>query len=163
VKGGDMPEYWICDTCGEKIENPKDGWVEWIVVGAGFRGGIKTGRDLRLVHHIPASPLGKPYGCQFNGPEERAKDGGIISDLSLEYFLGPDGLMRLLALISEDELPKEEVLEMIKRLHIPGYEIARHHFDRAIEAGVFEPNTPKDYYHMRDIEATIKFLEEEDR
>ena len=153
-----MSQYWICDTCEEKIENPKDGWVEWIVVRDGEK---RKGRNLRLVHHMPASPLGKPKGCQFDGKVEFSKDRGIVADLSLEDFLGPNGLMRLLVFLSENELPKEDVLEMIKRLFIPGYEVARHHFDRAIYEGVFEPNMPKSYYFMSDIEATLKFLERE--
>ena len=116
---------------------------------------------MRIVHHVPASPSGKPPGCQFNGKAEYEKDGGIIADLPLKEFLGPDGLMQLLLLLYEDELPKEEVLEMIKRLHIPGYEIARHNFAHAINAGVFEPNRPENYYSTSDIEATIEFIKKE--
>ncbi len=153
-----MSQHWICDTCGENIENQKDGWVEWIVVRNGEE---REGRDLRLVHHMPASPLGKPQGCQFDEKTEFSKDQGILADLPLENFLGSNGLMRLLSFLSQNELPKEEVLEMIKRLFIPGYDVARHHFKRAIYEGVFEPNMPENYYFLHDIEATIEFLERE--
>jgi hypothetical protein len=40
--------------------------------------------------------------------------------------------MRLLALIAEERAPTNDILEMIKRLHIRGYEQARLHFDEAI-------------------------------
>ena len=153
-----MSEYWICDCCGGKIEKAKDGWIEWII----FKDNEKeAGRDLRLVHHMPASPFDRPNGCQFDQNVEFAKDHGIVNDMSLEYFLGPNGLMQLLIFISENKLPKEEVLEMIKRLYIPGYEISRHHFDRAIEEGIFEPNRPKNFYLKSDIDATLKFLEKD--
>ena len=59
-------------------------------------------------------------------------------------------------------MPKEEVLEMIKRLHIPGYDKARHYFDAAMTDGVFETNMPPGYFHMTDIEATLRYAEEKD-
>jgi len=152
-----MSEYWICDTCGEKIENAKDGWVEWITV---TDGDDKEGRDLRLVHHMPASPRKQPPGCQHDESSEFAEDRGILSDMSLEDFLGPNGLMRFLVFIHKDELPKDDVLEMIKRLFIPGYEVARFHFDKAMYEGVFEPNNPNHYHFQDQIEATLEYVEE---
>jgi hypothetical protein len=69
--------------------------------------------------------------------------------------------MHLLSFLARDELPKDEVLEMIKRLHVPGYEHARLHFDRAIREGVFEPNMPDGYYWQSNIRAVLEFLEHE--
>jgi hypothetical protein len=68
--------------------------------------------------------------------------------------------MRLLVFISEKELPVGEVLEMIKRLHIIGYEQARRHFASAISAGTFEPNMPTDFYSQSDIRATLAYLKQ---
>ena len=68
--------------------------------------------------------------------------------------------MRLLQMLGEEDHPKEDVLEMIKRLHIPGYEAARGHFDEAISEGYFEPNTPEGYYHQSEIEATLAFIKD---
>lgn len=150
---------WICDTCGYTIANPEQGWVEWLSCSDA---GKRAGRGLRLVHHFPSSPLrdSAGTGCQYNGQVELHRDGMTVSDVPLLDFLGPQGLMDLLAMIAEDELPKEELLEMIKRLHIPGYEHARHHFAAAIAAGAFEPNTPKGYYQMSDIAATLEYAKE---
>lgn len=147
---------WICDTCGGAIKEAKDGWVEWITPNPSGPGGF--GRDLRLVHARNASPRKDAGGCQFNQERERAKDKGLVADMQLPYFLGPDGLMRLLVFISEAELESAPVLEMIKRLHIPGYEQARKHFKAAINAGAFEPNMPKDFYNQSDIEATLAYM-----
>jgi hypothetical protein len=124
-------EGWTCDECGEVIEKARHGWVEW------FRemgSGKKTGEGLRLVHHLPASPRKKTNntGCQYDehAPEYRQRNLALC-DLPLASMVGPNGLMRLLALLAQDCLPKAEVLELIKRLHVPGYESARLYMDEA--------------------------------
>lgn len=73
-------------------------------------------------------------------------------------FLGADGLMQLLALIAEQRLPQDQVLEMIKRLHVPGYEHARCHFNEAIGQLVFEPNTLAGFYWQHNINAVLEWL-----
>lgn len=149
-------QTWICDSCGNVIEKAEDGRVEWITIGT-----EKTGRDLRLVHRFGAGP--KKKGCLHNEQAEFAKDEGTVADNELTDFLGPDGLMRLLVFIAESELPTNDVLQMIKRLHIPGYEQAFRHFAEAIHEGVFEPNMPKDYYWQSDIIATNQFITRQKR
>jgi hypothetical protein len=148
-------EGWICDTCGKKIKTSADGWVEWISYNDAK--GKTCGRDLRLVHCFEASPRRGEYRCQFDQDKEFLKDDGIVGDNSLDIFLGPDGLIRFLAMIKEEEAPINEVLEMIKRLHVPGYEHARLYFDKAIAKGIFEPDMPKNYYSQSNIQATLKF------
>lgn len=66
--------------------------------------------------------------------------------------------MELLFMLSEHELPEDEVIEIIKRPHIPGYEHARMHFNAAIAEQVFEPNTKPGFYKMADINATLAWL-----
>jgi hypothetical protein len=143
---------WTCDACGLPINDARDGWVEWVTYKNAD--GQDRGRGLRLVHHQPASP--RKSGCQYDGKQEFQRDRGILSDQSLDSFLGPDGLMLLLSLISEGELPQAEVIEMIQRIHIPGYEHARHHFPDALARGVIEPNLPPGFHWQADIERVIK-------
>lgn len=100
------------------------------------------------------SPRGRA-GCQYN--EETRNSNELVKDLDLESFLGADGLMQLLALIYDQEVPTEEVLEMIKRLHIPGYEEARLHFKSAIAAGEYEPNTAPGYPFQFQIAGVLEF------
>lgn len=148
---------WICDRCGQAIVRAQDGWVQWL---SKHESGNWSGRDLQLVHHLPASPIGqKRPGCQFNEQAEFAKDKMTVGDLHLTHFLSKDGLMDLLSMLVEGGLPQNEVIEMIKRLHIPGYEHARHHFDRAISEGVFEPNTLEGFYRQSNIEAVNEWIE----
>ena len=130
---------WICDACGGIIEVAEDGWVEW-------RKPVKNGKvarrgqDLRLVHHTESPD--QESKCQFDDHDPQF----IVFDLPLDSFLGSNGLMLLLAMLAECRVRRMEVLEMIKRLHISGYEHTRLHFDEAISKGVFEPNTARGYY-----------------
>lgn len=145
---------WKCDTCGQKIKSSRDGWVEWLHFFPGTGSGPK-GHGLRLVHNGGTSPRGIS-GCQYKGnPNE------LVKDLDLESFLGADGLMQLLALIYDQEVPTEEVLEMIKRLHIPGYEEARLHFKSAIAAGEYEPNTAPGFPFQDQIAGVLEFARRE--
>ena len=59
-----------------------------------------------------------------------------MEGLPLEGFVGPDGLMLLLAFLTEDELLKDDVLELAKRVQIPGYEQTRELFQGAINRGL---------------------------
>jgi hypothetical protein len=145
---------WTCDACGEQIEGVDAGWIEWINLRRSDE--PPTARDLRLVHHLRASPRKVRPGCQFDQRVEHERDGGIVADLPLQRFLGGDGLMTLLRLLQEARLPSSEVIEMIKRVHIPGYEAARRHFDAAWAAGVIERD-PQRCYRQGQIEAVIEF------
>ncbi len=61
------------------------------------------------------------YGCQFNDDDPTY----MSMDSSLSEFLGPDGLMHLLDFVAKNSVETSEVLEMIKRLNVPGYEQGR--------------------------------------
>lgn len=137
---------WKCDTCGGTIENIKDGWVEWLRK-MDSNAPFPTEFGLRLVHHKPASPRSK--GCQYN---ENEWDDAFVQDLDLASFTGSQGLMQLLELIDEKAMPIEDILEMIKRLHIPLYEQARGHFDEARREGVYEPNRRPGFYTESQLE-----------
>ena len=136
---------WICDSCEKPIIDPEHGWVEWL----GNQGTI--GRGLRLVHKQSDSPRAPDGQCRYD-------DDSCHNDFGLSDLLGPDGLMQLLEFLADGTIIKEEVLEMIKRLHIPGYEHARLHFDAAIAEGVFEPNTASGYYSQEQINAVLEWL-----
>jgi hypothetical protein len=150
---------WICDNCGETIRNAGDGWVQWLSFES--KSGDRKARDLLLVHHFPASPQKESHehGCQFDEQLEFRKDRSIVSDLSLDHFCGPDGLMHLLSLFVDERIPRRDLLEMIMRIHTPGYERARFHFDRAIAEGVIEPNLPEGFHWQRDIAAVLRWAE----
>ena len=59
--------------------------------------------------------------------------------LALGRFVGPDGLMLLLSMIAERELPVQELIELAKLVQIPGYEAARELVYHAVREGVIAP------------------------
>ena len=167
LDGNELNEYrgfdgrgWICDKCARTIERAIDGWGQWRGVEAESKdrktkGQVPLGRDLQLVHH---SSDGIRFGCQFKEHDPAY----LILDEGLPDFLGSDGLMKLLSFIADDHIESSEVLEMIKRLNIPGYERSRMYFEEAISEGVFEPNTTPRYHLQSDIEAVNKWIAERD-
>jgi hypothetical protein len=65
---------------------------------------------------------------------------GIVEGLPLERFVGSDGLMLLLWFLATGELPKDDVLELAKRVQIPGYELTRELFQEAMASRVVTPS-----------------------
>lgn len=78
-----------------------------------------------------------------------------LSDLDLAVFAGPNGLMTLLEFLSDNPEASEELIEVIKRLHVPLYEQSRRYLARAVREGVFEPNTKAGFHSQRDMQAVI--------
>ena len=139
---------WICDSCHQTIESPKEGYVQW-------RTDNLRSFGFSIVHHQAYSPRG-PVGSCYD-PE-------ALSDLQLDKFLGADGLIYLLSLVDPGEhfvqtLEQPYVsdfrgwTEIVKRLQIPYYEEARQHFGQmeaegymsdANEVSLYLPETLQD-------------------
>jgi hypothetical protein len=160
-----MNVHWICDTCGEKIKSPEEGLIEWY--SCNDENGIRRSGKIRLVHLLSASPLRKiemfRKGCVFDMHKDIMTVEGFVSNQPLAGFLGADGLMRLLSLLAEGEFPVVEVVEMIKRLHVPGYEIARNYFQKAVSEGVIDACAPGEFYGQSQISAVLQWLDERRR
>lgn len=141
---------WRCDRCGELIPSLRAGWVEWIAA-EDSRGRAKAG-GLRLVHNRASCPGHRaPYGCQYNPRDEFRKNRGIVEGLALERFAGPDGLMLLLSMFAGRELPVQELIELAKRVQIPGYEAACELFHDAVSEGVIAPSISTGFYSQGEI------------
>lgn len=148
-----MDQTWVCNTCGISIEKAADGNVEWINVPTNSTEWVA--RDMRIVHHITAS-LNAPDGsCQFDEAKEFLKDQGTVGDRSLTDYIGPDGLMNLLEHAADPSFRDIDVMEMIKRIHIPGYDRAKGHFEVAVREEVIELNGPPGFYFQRQIQEVI--------
>ena len=79
------------------------------------------------------------------------KNRGIVEGLALDRFAGPDGLMLLLSMIAERELPLQELIELAKRVQIPGYEAAYELVDDAVGEGVIAPCISSGFYLQCEI------------
>lgn len=132
---------WMCDKCGQWIESIDDGYVQWITFSDD-----KVGRDLQLVHHL------KEPDCKFDYTKEDNKDGGRIGDEHFEFYHSPNGLMTMLSWIADEKLPLAEIVEMIKRIHIPGYEEARLYIDEALSQGIIEQTSAKNFPSVNEID-----------
>ena len=141
---------WRCDSCGELMSDLQAGWVEWLAA-EDTKGKPKVS-GLRLVHRRPTNPgRREPYGCQYNPRDEFRKNRGIVEGLALDRFAGPDGLMLLLSMIAEHELPARELIELTKRVQIPGYEAVYEVVHDAVSEGVIAPSISSGFYLQCEI------------
>ena len=141
---------WRCDSCGELVSDLQAGWVEWLA--AEDSNGKPRVSGLRLVHRRNASPRWpEPHGCQYNPRNEFRKNRGLVEGLALDRFAGPDGLMLLLSLMAERELPAEELIELTKRVQIPGYEAVHELVHDAVSEGVIAPCISSGFYLQCEI------------
>src|SRR6478672_3798547 len=92
---------WICDTCNQRIENPKDGCLDWHdFLPAGHN------RALKLVH--------KNKRC---APPAPTQEGYVSTWEELAEFLGKDGRKKFRARFPSNTFEDpSEVRRMSKRV-----------------------------------------------
>lgn len=134
---------WSCASCGELITGIEVGWLEWLA-GADEHGTTRL-KGLRMVHTC----------CRYDDRSEFRKDQSLVEGLPLARFVGSDGLMLLLSLIAEGEMPRAELIEIVKRLHIPGYELTRELFADAIRGGAVAPIIGEGFYMQSEIREVL--------
>lgn len=96
---------WHCDSYAQLITSVNDGWVEWLASEDDTGATIVNG--LRLVHR---------ESCRYDARTVFRNRRSVVEGLCLERFIGPDGLILLLSLLAEGELPTVEVIELAKRV-----------------------------------------------
>jgi hypothetical protein len=148
---------WTCDTCKKPIEAVGHGVIEWLTRESDTA--IPFARGLRLVHGDAYSPRRPNSGCQYD--ESKLDEELLWAYGDLRHFLGHDGLMALLELTARAKFKSYAGLhEMIKRLHIPGFEQARGSFKAANDNCVIKVEGPSGYYTKNQINATLRWLSE---
>ncbi len=150
---------WRCSNCGKLIKKVEDGWVEWLAF-PDEAGGAKL-RGLRLVHGPTVADATQPHGCHYDARLEFRKDRSIVEGLPLDRFLGVDGLVLLFSFLAADEMPRDEVLELAKRVQVPGYELTHELFHAAIAGGVFTPSIADGYYLQSEIWSLFQWASEQ--
>ena len=147
---------WRCDSCGQLVPDLQAGWVEWLAA-EDTRGKPKVS-GLRLVHRRnPSARSPEPCLCRYNPRDEFRKNRGIVEGLALDRFAGPDGLMLLLSMIAERELPPQELIELAKRVQIPGYEAVYEMVRDAVSEGVITPSISAGFYLQCEIREVLEW------
>jgi len=144
---------WRCDSCGELIASVDAGWVEWLS-SEGDRG-LEVLSGLQLVHRGSVLPNGQGQTCRYDYLEEFRNSKTIVEGLPLERFVGPDGLMMLFSFLAAGNLPREEILELAKRVQIPGYELARRLLQESSSSKVVRPLLGHGCYLQSEIHEMI--------
>jgi hypothetical protein len=157
-----MPESpfigWVCGSCGKIIFKIEDGRVEWLVSDRRGKGHVE---GLRIVHtRTSFTKREDNTGCRYDVHDEFRHGRKIVEGLSLERFVGPDGLMLLLSFLAADAFPRNEILELIKRVQIPGYERSSPYAQDAIEARVIVPAIGNRYFLQSEIKTLLKYGEQ---
>jgi len=151
-------QQWICDTCGDLIQCPEDGWLEWIATSK-----VKP-HGFRVVHNAKSSPYSHTYeGCRhYEGVRGR-------KDMPFGRFVGPDGLGYITELLDwpdsmdtpdrvDNGTPgqhRHNIAELIRRLHIPHYEEARACWTVAEQDGYFRDGGGPWMYEQRTLKEII--------
>jgi hypothetical protein len=153
---------WICDTCGELIKRPEEGWVEWLHGDDGRDG------DFRICHAVPFCPLAPD---EITGPFCQQYVGRLgMQEVPLEDFVEEAGLLELLSFIDVDEAVDKhyrghqvrdlhEWAETCRRLMVPYYEEARLYWDDARRDGFFSGLNEVTTYMPRTLERLIEKYE----
>jgi hypothetical protein len=149
---------WICDSYGNVISKIEDGWVEWL---ASDRHGEAHVEGLQIVHiRAPFAKSQDDAGCRYDVHDEFRHGQKIVEGLSVERFVGPDGLMLLLSFLAADAFPRQETLELIERVQIPGYERSSPYFQEAVEARVIVPAIGSGYFVQSEIRTLLEYGEQ---
>ncbi|MDY7044050.1 hypothetical protein RVS70_07500 [Virgibacillus sp. M23] len=145
-------QQWYCDVCGEIINTAKEGMLEWdsfLEEETGAAG--YTAKNFRIIHHKKSSPF--KY-CQTKSSDVSLSDG------HLHWFIGSDGLSKLLNLYDYNIVDHQELNEIIRRLHVDYYEEARPYMGIANEdQQSFDPYQVGDY-SQADLLALINIYAE---
>lgn len=130
-------QQFICDECGQTIENLEDGFVEWINDEESVRG-------FRIVHNTRQSPYQTRTGC-FKYTDYKGR-----SDIPLSHYmrLAHQELYILLDIgdaVDPNNTFKtrvknfREYVDFAKRITIPYYEEARFYLNDALSEGYLDP------------------------
>jgi hypothetical protein len=121
-------KQWICDSCGELIKKPEDGWWEYL---------HNTKTDLvsgfRIVHHRNQ--------CMSDDQTLRHKNISV-GDQHLQHMITSGAFGHMLHWLELSETRKldehieiTEFTEIMRRLYLPYWEEARQYWEQAYKDG----------------------------
>jgi hypothetical protein len=130
-------EQWICDRCGQVIEEPNQGSVEWIDDSKTHKAS-----GFKIVHQSSYAPHDNGECYHYSDHPGRLED-------RLEEFIGQNGMVMLLSFLdigpyleADYQGPRvkdmREFVEFTRRLTVPYYEEARLYWNQAEQDGLFD-------------------------
>ena len=134
---------FYCDTCGEIIDSPEEGWIEWI---ADYNDSLSYEiHSFRIVHHFTHSPIALETneGCYQHAGKSGRSDTGLRHFINDDYKMAY--ILQFLDIGSYHDpnykgsklTDMRQYVETVRRITTPYYEEARRYWDRAIEDGFF--------------------------
>jgi hypothetical protein len=155
-------EQWICDTCGDVIEEPSHGYIEWVhdeqMRSYGFR----------ICHHPTHSPRTKAAGGLGSGVDCYIYDDRPRSSVSLEDVTGFRGMTRMLAMLDVGEVHDKKAAHLMRvkdvrewvyvfrRLFTPSFEQARKYIAEAEADGFYAETNEVWPYLESNLRAVIE-------
>jgi hypothetical protein len=127
--------------------------VEWLASESDR--GQEVLRGLQLVHRGSIRPNGNKEDCRYDLLKEFRKSKTLVEGLPLERFVGPDGLMMLFSFLAAGSLPIGEILELAKRVQIPGYELARSFLQASTSSNIVTQSLGHGCYLQSEIRQMI--------
>lgn len=143
---------WRCDSCGDVITSVQTGWVEWLASEDEHGNDVLSG--LRLVHRGLQQKT-RRTNCRYDPRKLFRNNKTIVEGLPLNEVVGADGLMVLLSLVAEGGLPHAEILELVKRVQVPGYELIRRLAPRGRQSKLLPPILGHGCYLQSEIQEIL--------
>jgi len=136
---------FICDTCGEVINKPEEGWVEWLSF---IEDDELKGKDFRICHHKSK--------CQKHARHQ------YCSDLPMTHFIGGEAVAHLTGMLDPKvndgctPIDMEQFIDFFRRFTLPYYEEARQYFPKAKEVNWFEDSKYINIYRPEKLSEFIR-------
>jgi hypothetical protein len=153
---------FFCDTCGEIINSPEQGWIEWISKYDENTQTFKT-HSFRIVHNYVNSPNAdrSNSGCYQHTGATGRHDSHLHSFLNEDYKMAK--ILKFLDIGSIHDpdykgtsiTDLREYVEIVRRLTIPHYEEARKYWAEALEDGFFQDANEISVYGINNLKQLI--------
>lgn len=122
---------FICDSCGQVIESPNDGWVEWV---GSFEDNKSVDKNFRICHHkIQCQKLARHPHCS-DLPLRDVIGNNVHAFIFTHLDVGPyhDKESRGPSIVDF-----RQYTDFMRRLTLPYYEEARQWWNEAMKDGYF--------------------------
>ncbi len=153
---------FVCDSCGQLIEKPENGYVEWKNELDPVSGSYKTS-GYRIAHHSDSSPLKAPQACYLYS--RLPGSNSVNLDLFLEFlpqqlpfFLDAGYICNPQRTSCPQVADFAEFTDFMRRFTVPYFEQARLFFPKAKEEGLLEGYNAINLYTKTTLKSIIHYF-----